>query len=346
MPRPFPAVPFIFNSIASPINIQDLDTDFAQILTDFNDSSIGYTNWGADSGIANAYVVTIPASFAAYAAGMVVAFLPANTNVAGGSTVNVNGIGTITILDVIGNQPAAGEIQSNRVTYLVYDGTVFRLVNSTITGGVPYYYDWDDFVGGPKFLIPVTTGTGVGQAYTTQVVGHPGIYSLTSGNSAARLSTSLALFLDSFTWTIRSIISPVVIATGANMLFGMDSNPGFNLALRNGIWIYGLQGTANWQCRCSTAGANTTVDSGIAFSPSVWHDMMIVASTASVSFFIDGSLVTTITTNIPASTTVMAIEDQCSSGGGNSALLVDTFEILVQGVPQLGTKPRFLLGAV
>ena len=346
MPRPFGAVPTILNSTASPINVALLDQNWAQTLTDFNDSSIGYTNWGADSGIANAYVITIAGPLTSYAAGMVIAFLPANTNT-GASTVNVNTIGTISILDVLGNAPAQGEILAGRVTYLVYDGTVFRLVNSSITGGVPYSYDWDDFTGNPKFLFPTSSGSGGSASSNAQIVGHPGLWGL-SCNSGGNFGilVSKNIFLDSFTWTIRSIMEPSVIGTTANLIFGMDSAPGSTLTTRNGIFIFGAQGTANWQCRCSTNATNTQVDSGVAFSPGVMHDLKIVATTASVSFFIDGTSVATITTNIPASTTALQYGAFATTGGANSGIIVDTFEYLITGIPQLGTSPRFMLGAV
>jgi hypothetical protein len=348
MPRPFGAVPTILNSTASPINVALLDQNWAQLLTDFNDSSIGYTNWGVDTGIANAYSVTIAGPLSSYATGMVIAFSPANTNT-GASTVNVNGVGTVSILDVLGNTPQPGEILAGRTTYLVYNGTVFLLVNSSITGGVSYSYDWDDLMGNPKFLVPTNSGTGSSSTrYVNQIVGHPGLWQLITGTVSGTFGTlqSAAVFLDAFTWTIRSIWEPSTIGTSANLIFGFDSSPGSPLTNRTGIFIFGAQGTANYQFRCGSGASVTQIDSGIAFSVGVMHDFEIIGNTGSVAFYIDGALITTITTNIPASTSAMNFGLFAATGSGQSAIIADTFEYLINGIPQLGLNQRFLRGAV
>jgi hypothetical protein len=350
MPRPFGAVPNIINSIASPINVAFLDQNWAQLLTDFNDSSIGYTNWGVDTGIANAYAVTIAGPLSAYATGMVIAFSPANSNT-GASTINVNGIGTVSILDVIGNTPVPGEILAGRTTYLVYNGTVFLLVNSSITGGVSYSYDWDDFLGNPKFLATTASGSGTSvSAATTQQIGHPGLLQFvtaTGTGNYARAYSPGGAFLDTFTWTVRCILEPTVIGTGSTFLFGLDSTPG-QTGTRNAVEFFGQSSAANWQCQCYNAVTSTVTNSGIPFSASTWYDLMLVANAGTVTFYINGSSVATITTNIPASTSLLypfvAITGGTSSGSG---LYADTFEILATGIPFIGSNPfRFLKGPV
>jgi hypothetical protein len=62
-------------------------------------------------------------------------------------------------------------------------------------------------------------------------------------------------------------------------------------------------GSANWQCVTSTDSSHvTTTDSGIAADTS-YHLFDITYDLTSVRFYIDGALVATHTTNIPASTT-------------------------------------------
>lgn len=81
----------------------------------------------ADSGAADAYVVTFgdPAP-TAYAAGMVVQFIAGATNT-GAATLNVNSLGAKQIVDTDGNALAAGALSASAVNTVIYDGTKFRL---------------------------------------------------------------------------------------------------------------------------------------------------------------------------------------------------------------------------
>jgi hypothetical protein len=349
MPRPFGAVPNIINSIASPINVAFLDQNWAQLLTDFNDSSIGYTNWGVDTGIANAYTVTIAGPLTAYATGMVIAFSPANTNT-GASTININGVGTVSILDVIGNTPVPGEILAGRTTYLVYNGTVFLLVNSSITGGVPYSYYGDDFNGEGSQLALSASGTGCTAAfYTSQSVGHPGnVAFITSTGGTATYARAImgAQFLDTFTYTVRGIMLPTVVGSGCIFMLGMDSQSGNASIPRFCVEFQGSTAHANWQCVTSISSSTTVVDSGIAFGVGTWADLEIVVNTSQAVFSINGSVVATITTNIPVSTQIMNPFGALTGGSAGSGALLDTFELLITGIPQVGTNQRFLKGPV
>jgi len=134
MPRPYAAVPFIINSISSPINVQDLDVNYSTLLGYINDSASGANNFGTDAGTANNYVVTIPGAFSSYSAGMTFSFHPANTNQIslGGCVVNVNGVGSVALFDCAGNPPGDGCIKNGAGIVCVYDGTAFRAINVKI----------------------------------------------------------------------------------------------------------------------------------------------------------------------------------------------------------------------
>jgi hypothetical protein len=81
-------------------------------------------------GIADAYTLTLNATtYAAYFAGMYFACIFSATNT-GGSTIDVNGIGTQTILNRDGSALGAGAIQSGGIYELRYDGTNFQLMGS------------------------------------------------------------------------------------------------------------------------------------------------------------------------------------------------------------------------
>jgi len=84
-------------------------------------------HYAADTGITDAYVVTLNPTPTAYVVGMVVTFKAANTNT-GASTINVNGLGIKTIKKNITADLSAGDIPAGAMLPLVYDGTYFQLI--------------------------------------------------------------------------------------------------------------------------------------------------------------------------------------------------------------------------
>jgi hypothetical protein len=95
-----------------------------------------YTYAGQDTGAANAYVITFAAGQpipTSYTSGMKVSFKALNANT-GASTVNVNGLGAVTIRRASGVGLAAADINSGQVVELTYDGTVFQMANYLGTG--------------------------------------------------------------------------------------------------------------------------------------------------------------------------------------------------------------------
>lgn len=90
------------------------------------------TLWGGvDTGIANAYVLNFVANFTAYQDGIVIYWLPSNTNT-GPSTINVNGLGPVAITNQDGSPLYLGQLQANQVALIVYQSTGFRLVATSL----------------------------------------------------------------------------------------------------------------------------------------------------------------------------------------------------------------------
>lgn len=92
---------------------------------------------GVDTGSVNAYVITFVANFSAYTDGIVIYWIPSNTNT-GPSTLNVNGLGAINIVNADGSALVASSIQANVPAIVLYKGGTFTLVtsiSSTNTGG-------------------------------------------------------------------------------------------------------------------------------------------------------------------------------------------------------------------
>lgn len=90
----------------------------------------GAVIYSADTGAANAYVVTLSPVPAAYTTGMVINFKAANANT-GASTVNVNGLGTKNITKEGATALAANDIVVGQLVTIIYDGTEFQITSNS-----------------------------------------------------------------------------------------------------------------------------------------------------------------------------------------------------------------------
>jgi hypothetical protein len=87
---------------------------------------------GTDTGSVNTYALTFTAPFTAYADGIVIYWLPANSNT-GAATLNVNGLGPLAIVDQSGNPLTAGAIVVNQITGVILSGGSWRIM--TVSAG-------------------------------------------------------------------------------------------------------------------------------------------------------------------------------------------------------------------
>ena len=129
-----------FNQI--PTELETLQTSSGQTSSDaiLNQVSIGVSRYAAnnfyiDSGAADAYVLTLAASFTnpvsatiAYFTGMTIRFRAENAGTGGAATVNVNGAGVKSLKEANGTTNPSS-IPTTEDSEFRYDGTVFRKVN-------------------------------------------------------------------------------------------------------------------------------------------------------------------------------------------------------------------------
>ena len=85
------------------------------------------SQFAADAGSNDTYVVTLSPVPAAYFTGMVVIF-KANTVNTGAATLNVNGFGAKTIVKNYNATLANADIAAGQIVMVVYDGTNFQLI--------------------------------------------------------------------------------------------------------------------------------------------------------------------------------------------------------------------------
>jgi hypothetical protein len=90
---------------------------------------------GIDLGAVNAYVLTFTANFTAYTDGIVIYWIPATTNT-GPSTINVNGLGPVSILNQGAAPLLANQIIAGQVITIMYSSGAFLLVSSGIAASV------------------------------------------------------------------------------------------------------------------------------------------------------------------------------------------------------------------
>lgn len=76
---------------------------------------------GVDSGSGNAYILNFTANFTAYTDGVVVIWIPAHSNT-GASTININGLGVINIVNADGSALIAGELTANAPAQILIKG--------------------------------------------------------------------------------------------------------------------------------------------------------------------------------------------------------------------------------
>ena len=153
-------------------------------------------NYAADSGTANAYVATLSPAPAALTAGLTVRLKIANANT-GASTLNVNGLGVVSIKRADGSAVQAGDMQAGEVAQFVYDGTNFQLTAVSLPSSFPTP------VGSPRNLFgkyasgTTATWTADEIVVKTALGGQP--YVLSSFNKTLNMATNGAGGLDTGT---------------------------------------------------------------------------------------------------------------------------------------------------
>ncbi len=101
------------------------------VATDAVSNATIQSNWltyKVATGAVNTYAVALVPAITAYQTGMVVNFR-ANTTNTGASTLNVNGLGAIAIRKFVTTPLSPGDIQTNQMVSVMYDGTNFQLIS-------------------------------------------------------------------------------------------------------------------------------------------------------------------------------------------------------------------------
>jgi len=213
------------------------------------------------------------------------------------------------------------------------------------SGGTSHYYDYDDFMGlSPKFVGWNNGGGGsavsaIALAAATIPFGFVQLAPGSVANGYSRLYAN-AVFMGNNPIIWRTLVNPVNAGATSQTqhVIGFASSNSASIAT-TGYYIvifYQGNGGANWQIQVRSLTAATTVDSGIAATLNTWFDLKIIATSTSVQFYINGALITTITTNIPPASQLLFPSVFMASGVDttNRSIYIDAIELDIDtGVP-------------
>ena len=110
---------------------------------------------GVDTGVANAYVLTFTANFTAYTDGIVIYWIPSTTNTTA-STINVNGLGLVDIVNQDGTNLTSSQLVAGQVATIMYVSGQFLLISSGIAPSVisgSFVPTWTGFSAAPTCTI-------------------------------------------------------------------------------------------------------------------------------------------------------------------------------------------------
>ena len=124
-----------YKYVLAPANDTDPPTSPIWSVDDIVSSQLITLYGGVDTGVANAYVLTFTANFTAYTDGIVIYWIPSSTNTTA-STINVNGLGPISIVNQNGTALTSSQLVANQVATIMYKGGQFLLISSGIAPSV------------------------------------------------------------------------------------------------------------------------------------------------------------------------------------------------------------------
>ena len=121
-------------SYTTPVAGNSATTTATVVDTNFKEAGTGLYHYAADTGAANAMVVTLAPAITAYTTGLQIRTVAAATSTATSVTVNVSGLGVKTLRKYVRGaiaNVAAGEIIAGMALSMTYDGTYFIMHNPT-----------------------------------------------------------------------------------------------------------------------------------------------------------------------------------------------------------------------
>ena len=203
-------IPNTFATATTAIPLSQLDANFSNVNAAINNVAT-FSNYAADTGRANNYLIAITGQTTTYVAGIAFQFRAANTNTVA-STLNVNSQGAISIVKTDGTALVAGDIIANGIVSVMYDGTNFQLLNDA--GGAAGTFSNVTITG--TATIATANVTTFNPAITNAQLANS---SVTIGNTAVALGSTQTTF-GNVTMTNANIASGNVTVTTVSDQYG------------------------------------------------------------------------------------------------------------------------------
>ncbi|MFY9345588.1 MAG: hypothetical protein WAT39_24065 [Planctomycetota bacterium] len=162
-----------------------------------------------------------------------------------------------------------------------------------------YFTDWQET--NSKWASVVGSS---GAAYSTAgSSGHPGVLRVSSGATAGGYVTTYDSASSTTLWNATTWETVVYLSgtwtSGGKVRIGF-SNGTATTDPSNGVFFeYDQALSANWRIRCGNAGTYTTTTSSTAVAFSAWLKLKITWDGTTVTFYVNGTSIGTITTNVP-----------------------------------------------
>jgi hypothetical protein len=229
-----------FAGSSPPWNLASLDADIAALQACVNDLGT-YSNPLADGGTVNAIVVTTATGLTAtYEFGLLLYVKIANTTTSTAVTIDLDALGTVTVLLPNGSAPPVGAFVANGVYGFIYDGTNFQAQTASVSSLLASNNTWtgaNTFTPGSGVAITIN---GVASTICEQINSANGS-SATADLVVARTSVGIANAL----------------SAGANIALGSTVNNGTSLQNSGGQTELWQANGGIWQqyLRISSTGA-------------------------------------------------------------------------------------------
>lgn len=202
-----------YKYVFAPPGIDDPPTNPIWTVDNVVNSQLITLYGGNDAGSTNAYVLNFTANFTAYTDGTVIYWIPGNTNT-GASTINVNGLGIVSIVNQDASALLGGQIIAGQIAQIMYLGGGFVLLSSapvsgsftgtltgvsgTVTASVQYTIS-----GRIASLAIPSALTGVSTATTCSITGLPAFL---------RPTTTKVVPVPNYSFTDNSVLNPSSVA--------------------------------------------------------------------------------------------------------------------------------------
>jgi hypothetical protein len=173
------------------------------------------------------------------------------------------------------------------------------------------FFDFNSPTAGMVFAAASNTNGSASTTVTdyaaTGIFGYTSIGATVASGYYALRSTNAGFYpVTGINFALESLVSFSALgATGEDYVSRLGFMQSLNLAnggTDNVSFVYDrVNFGGNYQCECRSGSTTTRVDSGVAVSASAFQRLKIaVNGSGAVKFYIDGTLVATITTNIPS----------------------------------------------